>query len=194
MNLPELIRVSDDVSVYDGVLRAYSDALSQGWDAQTCIDRGVCYLIANYASSGSAGLPGWCYLDVDGNGARELLIGEGNLLLAMYTQENGSARLLFTGAERNSYHLEKDMLIVARGSNSAFNSSLTLWYLRNTSLYFKGAIVCDYSVNPNEPWFYSYRDDLSLTGADKVSNKTAKVWMDAYEGNYYLPAFTSFMR
>lgn len=189
-NLPALIPMTDDISIYDGVIATYATALSEHWDAQTCINRGVCYLISFYETNGLA-RPGYCYLDVDGNGARELLICDGDIILAMYTQGSNSAvKEVFLGAERLSYHIESDMLIVARGSDSAFRSFYTLYYLRNDALCFKGAIVADYQANENEPWFYSYSEDLSLTGADKVSNKTADTWVKAYEGGYLTPAVT----
>lgn len=174
-------------TAYAGVISNYSNALLNSWDAQTCINNGVNYLVAAYAEYNPHGL-GYCFKDVDGNGIEELIIGGGDQIIAMYSLSGSTPVQVIDAGERSAYYLEPDGVIVNSGSSSAFSHCYGLYKLQGTSLKLSGAIIADYSVNEAEPWFYSETSAWDISNAQKVSNSKAESWIQAYESNYvYLP-------
>ena len=177
---------------YSFVINAYTSALTYGWSGQECVSNGISSLVNTYYTYGNADVLGYCYTDVNGDGVSELLVGEGNLIISMYTQQNGATYKVFEGTERSSWHLEPDGLLVNNGSNSAYQSAYVLYNLSGSSLVYKGAIISDYSVNYNEPWFYASDNDWNVNNDQKVTNATAEKWINAYESNYVYPQYISF--
>ena len=86
---------------------------------------------------------GYALLDVDGNGQKELIIGEEYTIVDMYTLKSGKAIHVFSGGERDRYHLHTDGTIINSGSSGASSSSWSLFRLNTDQLLLLDSVIFD---------------------------------------------------
>lgn len=99
---------------YDHILRKYVTALEENWTWEQCQQNDVSPSILSDATTVRSNL-GWCLLDIDKNGAEELVISDGVELFDLYVMQpndGGPGHLL--SACPNFYQLCENGLILCR--------------------------------------------------------------------------------
>lgn len=160
---------------YAAVLERYEQAIREGWDREKCAEQGVNALVPVVCSPEVGGKVGYALLDLDGDGAQELLIGpcdDSGLVLALYAQDGDEAKEVFSGWERNSYVYTTDGRFYNHGSNSAYNSGDFLYSYASGALRFDEGVVIDAWADENEPYFSVSDDSWDVSGAEKISEET----------------------
>ncbi|MCD8105946.1 MAG: DUF1311 domain-containing protein [Lachnospiraceae bacterium] len=149
---------------YNEILQKYLTAIESGWETDAYDDNGLCYL-AGYLSS--ADDIGYYLVDIDEDGAAELLIGETadeddeesyvypGMFYDLYTVKDGILSQVVTSAERSRYYLCTDKVIAYDGSSSAFCSANAWYSLNGTELKLEEAVLYDDSYDSENPYFYS---------------------------------------
>ena len=183
------------MQLYAPVLDTYRAAVTEGWDMEKIDEHDLSYVLAYLGDMGET--LGYRLMDIDQDGAPELLIGlaadrEGlrENILGLYTLVDYAPKQVCKGWERNSYDLLDDMTILNHGSNSAFSGGTILWKLENGQLVALDAVIHDYEKDENNPYF---RTDGSWEAADgePISNEEAEGLLSQWESRYmaigYLP-------
>ena len=158
--LPETVEVPTVTAkpLYGEILDGYFDALLQGFGPQEYIEKGLNYLPGNVKDVSKVG---YCLEDLDGDGSTELLIGavDEPYIYAMYTVKDGQETMVIDAGERNTYRLTSDGVFVNTASCSAAQSAYFLFTLSDGALTLGDGIVCDATVNSENPWFYVQDDN-----------------------------------
>lgn len=179
-----------EAASYIAALDDYRAALSEGWTAGRYVEKGMSALAAYFGEADPLSHVGFACLDLDGDGADELLIGalDGDdfirgQLFEVYTVENGAAISILTGSERNRYYLAEDASgiyeIINEASGSAFFSAWHDYVLDQGSLTPIQSIVYDAENHPDNPWFMGTDDDLDVSNDTVVEEELAKSIMEA---------------
>ena len=106
---------------------------------------------------------GYALKDIDGNGVRELLIGEnydgseeGTVLYDMYTIRDGELLHVFDGWDRNRYYLCTNGNFINEGSSGAMQSNTAYYIYAKGDMIFIRSVIYDSTMWPAGPWFISY--------------------------------------
>ena len=178
---------------YSGILNLYTQAIKEEWDPAECAERGVNYLTAMVRGYGDVG---YWYYDVNEDGSPELFIGcvGSREIYALYTlSADGQPLQLIDAGERSSYYLEPDNCFVNFGSGSAYSGGYRILMMGDGELYLHCALLYDFSVNSEDPWFLAYDDDWDISNDKKVSTSFAESAVRAYEDNYVSPEYVPFI-
>lgn len=118
-----------ELEAYASVLTAYHTALKEEWGKQELSDAGFSILAAYCYGGDALGKIGYAFLDLDGDGTEELLIGAiggddfiRQQVFELYCLKDGVPTQVFAGWERNRYYLcgeDGGYRIVNEGSLSA---------------------------------------------------------------------------
>ena len=157
---------------YEEKLEEYRAGLCGGWGPEAFEAAGLCCLCG--IPEAADGL-GYRTEDLDGDGAEELIVGNGKVIYDLYTMENGAPVRVFSGAERNSYSLCADRTIVNQGTNGAASSIVGYYALEGASLQPVLILVFD-----TDTW---YRSETSLDPEEgaPISDEEAETLMAARE-------------
>lgn len=140
-------------ALYRPILEKYVAAIRENKGPGQCSEEDISMLVGFV--EGLDGL-GWCYRDLDENGVSELIVSDGNVMYDLYTVENGKAVHVLSGFERNSYQLCENGTIKNFGSNSAAESSYTMYRLVGSSLVQEQIVTFDGTQDPDNPWFIGF--------------------------------------
>ena len=106
---------------------------------------------------------GYALKDIDGNGVRELLVGEnydgseeGTVLYDMYTIRDGELLHVFDGWDRNRYYLCTNGNFINEGSSGAMQSNTAYYIYAKGDMIFIRSVIYDSTMWPAGPWFISY--------------------------------------
>ena len=155
---------------YRPILEKYVAAIREHKNPGQCSEEDIS-LLTGYVE-GLDGL-GWYSRDLDGNGVEELIVSDGNVIYDLYTVENGEILHLITGFERNSYQLCENGIIKNFGSNSAAESSYTMYRLVGSGLVQEQVVTFDAVQDPENPWFVGFEKT-------PVSEGEAQAVIDSY--------------
>ena len=155
---------------YGTILNKYATALRDNWDVAQCHAADISPQIIQ---EGVRDKLGFCLRDLDGNGVEELIVSDGNVIYDLYTVENGEILHLITGFERNSYQLCENGIIKNFGSNSAAESSYTMYRLVGSGLVQEQVVTFDAVQDPENPWFVGFEKT-------PVSEGEAQAVIDSY--------------
>lgn len=115
---------------------------------------------------------GYAFMDLDGNGVKELIIGDteygiDGVIYALYSYADGSIKEVFSSGERDRHSLCDGGIILNDWSNSAWNNGRAYYRISGTTLSLKERIVGDKDKNGNYVQFYSTtendQDLISIT-------------------------------
>lgn len=184
----------DDRLRYKGILDLYHAALTQRWDTLRLLDAGLNYMCHYYNGATEIG---YTFMDLDGDGINELLIGEmpvreglGDMLFDVYTVSGGQVTLVASSEERDRYYLCQGKELANEGSASAFISSYSYYVLSGGRLRLEEAVIYDETIDKYAPWFYStvgWGDEGSYI---PISERTAETVMDQHP--YQMLSLTPF--
>jgi len=135
---------------YQPLAAKYIQAIQEEWDMIRCQEEDISYLVMFLNNPEDL----YCSIvDLDGNGITELIITDGNVILDLYTCANAEYVHLLSGAERNSYRLTADNMILNTGSGGAGNTVFQVYLYYGENLIPVEMIVCDASKDAQNPWF-----------------------------------------
>ena len=146
---------------------------------------------------------GYVLKDVDGNGVRELLIGEnygepeaGTVLYDMYTIKDGKLLHVFDGWDRNRYYLCTNGNFMNEGSGGAMLSSTSYYIYAKGDMIFIRSVIYDATMEGKGPWFVSYDApniiDNPEASYEEISEDEAKILSGGYK--YEHLELTSFLK
>ncbi len=163
--------------MYQDVLSLFRDGISTGWANYESNGYGIVSNQNEFAYSymwslypvDSLSDAGYAFIDLDGNGVQELLIGrigEGGwgsdtgMIYDLYTYRDGEAIHLFSSGERDAFFLCSDSLIANEGAGGAALSGYDYYVLdgATSSLRLKERVLYDGWTDENNPWFYGTED------------------------------------
>ena len=156
-------------TLYEEILDKYKRGFDENWSIQEFAENNLCY-VCGYAPKEL----GYIFMDLDGNGVKELLIGSTSsvsdyrgIIYDIYTYSNEKIIQVSSFGERYRQFLCDDNVILIDGSNSALNSERDYYYLTGTTLTLKERVVYDAYKNKDNPYFYgtteNYEDLVSIT-------------------------------
>lgn len=162
-DLPEYLRVSDAVEQYMPILEKYKTALLEDWSWEQCDAADISRMIL-FDSTNKNNL-GWCLLDLDKNGAEELIISDGETLIDMYcfVPENAQSENMIRQETNMDYFLS-----CADGICHVIKSEDSKSY----SLYENGIIRLQHVKSDGTGWcFYQvYSQGLKLQNILRYTN------------------------
>ena len=113
---------------------------------------------------------GWWLTDLNGDGTKELLLGEDvyhdadnswNAIYAGYTLVNGAPVQFLNGWTRNRFSLCEGNFLKNEGSSGASNSVTNIYSFDGTKLQLVEGYYFDNWENPAQPWHYGTAADIS---------------------------------
>lgn len=109
-------------TAYDDIISFLVEGYQDRWQTSSPEEMGLSS-VYRYCSS----LSGFAKIDINGDGLDELLIGEGDGQYSIYdiytmNPEDGTAKHLWSGGERDRCVINGGGCIIEEGSNSAFDS------------------------------------------------------------------------
>lgn len=121
------------LEAYATVIGEYKTAVDESWNAEQLMSAGLNYMIAEYYHYSSNPQLGYKVMDIDKDGAAELLFGAmaedefyGKMIFSLYTlDENGMPTLVFDSMERNRYYYAGDNLFANLGAGAADSDFVT---------------------------------------------------------------------
>lgn len=189
-------------AVYSRQIERYYTAISQQWDEGAYWDHQMSALAAHYYEGTPLENVGFAFMDLDGNGIQELLIGailgsdRDPLVFEIWTVRNGEPAMLAQSGSHNRYYLQyaqEDGLwsVAYEAENGAANHAV--YYLQLTDGEFQviQGIVFDAIASENDPWFMAYDLDWDVSNDTPIDADTADAVMTAgrilYAAQDYIP-------
>ncbi|MDE7297243.1 MAG: VCBS repeat-containing protein, partial [Lachnospiraceae bacterium] len=186
----------DPAAGYASVLNQYRIALKEEWEPQRLTDEGLS-ILTRYCYDGNARENvGFAFLDVDGDGEAELLIGAiagdpfvERQIFELYTLKDGAPKQVFSGRERSRYYLceEEDgsFIVANEGSLSAADSEWDYYTLQDGELSLIRTIV-------------SWHVEAGADAADGrlqgiMEEEEAEEFVKVHEARYMKIEYTPFM-
>lgn len=159
---------------YQPLAAKYVQAIQEDWDMERCEQEDISYLVMFLEKPEDLNC---AFIDLDSNGVQEMIVTDGNVIFDLYTCADGEFVHIITGAERNSYSLTSDNMIVNVGSGGAGNTVYRIFLYYGNNLIPVELIVCDASKDPQNPWFRGI-DDVSTV--EPITEKMAREIIDMY--------------
>lgn len=192
----------DVAAVYSRQIARYYTAISQQWDEGTYWDHEMSALAAYYYEGTPLENIGFAFMDLDGNGIQELLIGailasdRDPLVFEIWTVRNGEPAILAQSGSHNRYYLQyalEDGLwsVAYEAENGAANHAVYYLQLADGEFQVIQGIVFDAIANEQDPWFMAYDLDWDVSNDTPIDADTADAVMTAgrsiYAAREYIP-------
>ena len=175
--------VKEASELYAEFIAKITAGLADGFQTVSTEELGISFVF-NYG----ADTLGYCYMDLDGDGTEELLLGEdgegtwANTIYDIFTMRDGKLVHVVAGGERNRYYLtDKGMGVLANEASSGAASSYNAYYnYRDEGLELIEAVVYDGWRDEEHPWFYS-NESISSENAESIYEEAARDIIASYE-------------
>jgi predicted small lipoprotein YifL len=188
--------------VYHQQIERYHTAISQQWDESAYFDHEMSVLAAHYYDEKSLDNIGFTFMDLDGDGIWELIIGaiknaeRDPLIFEIWALKNDEPVMIAQSGSNNRYYLqysqEDDAWYVANeGSNGAANSATYYLMLIDGKLEVMQGIVYDAMADQENPWFMAYDLDWDVSNDEPIDEEMANAILDNNRRHYtaveYIP-------
>lgn len=183
------------VDLYGGIIGNYYFAMKEEWGAEELLRDEMSLLCMDYYGENGMDQVGYGFLDLDGDGEWELVIGSEKLIFDAYTYKEGVISQIFCGEARNRYYISEDeaagYLIANEGSAGAMNSAWIYSRYDGTKLQTVQSVLYDANADSENPWFMGTDDDWDVSNDTPVDEKLAKDIIDSYTNCYIQPEYLS---
>lgn len=159
---------------YQQIVSKYRTAIRENWDATKCMEEDISLLVTFLTEVDQLSA---ARMDLDGDGVPELLITDGNVIYDLYAYTQGRTIHVLSGAERNSYSLTDEKILVNVGSNGAASTIYTFYRYSAGNLIVDQRLIFDADVDPENPWFRGYGE---VENAEPISEDEAQAMIDSY--------------
>ena len=160
---------------YGDIIRKYLTAMEEGWTMEQYYSGDISPLCLYVAAPE---VLGYAFLDVDGNGVAELLVGDGETIYDMYTiLEDGLPGHLLSAWERKPFYLCEGNLLKSVGSGGAANTAYVFCRLEGIDLRTVQTVMYDAMTDPENPWYAGVTEE----DMEPVSEQRAGEILDSYE-------------
>jgi predicted small lipoprotein YifL len=188
--------------VYHQQIERYHTAISQQWDESAYFDHEMSVLAAHYYDEKSLDNIGFTFMDLDGDGIWELIIGaiknaeRDPLIFEIWALKNDEPVMIAQSGSNNRYYLqysqEDDLWSVAyEAENGAANRAMYYLQLQDGEFQVTQGIIFDMRANENAPWFMTYDLDWDVSNDTPIDEETAdsvmKAGRDIYAAQEYFP-------
>ena len=154
---------------YADLLSLYEQAAQEGWDMEACDAAGLSLMCGRPEQAW-----GYALQDLDGDGAPELLIGNGREIFDLYALQDGAPKKLLTGWERNAYVLCEDGTIYNTASGGAAYTVFADYAVREGALVPVQTVVFD-----TDAWT-AYDGAEGEGEGVPLTEEEARAWMDGH--------------
>lgn len=154
---------------YADLLALYEQAAQEGWDMEACDAAGLSLMCGRPEQAW-----GYALQDLDGDGAPELLIGNGREIFDLYALQDGAPKKLLTGWERNAYVLCEDGTIYNTASGGAAYTVFADYAVREGALVPVQTVVFD-----TDAWT-AYDGAEGEGEGVPLTEEEARAWMDGH--------------
>lgn len=162
------------LEAYKTLVSRYRTAIRENWDAARCMEEDVSLLVTFLSSPDQLSA---ARMDLDEDGVPELLITDGNVIYDLYAYSEGKILHVLSGAERNSYSLTEDGILVNVGSNGAASTIYTFYRYSRGNLIMDQRVFFDAGVDAEKPWFRGFGE---VDTATPISEEEAQFIIDSY--------------
>ena len=201
----------DVAEKYASVLTSYHTALKEEWEPGKLAEEGFSPLARYCYGEDVLDKVGYAFLDLDGDGIEELLIGAiggddfiRQQVFELYCMEGGVPKQVFTGMERNRYYLCREggsYIIINEGSSSASDGKWSCNVVREGKLFPVQTIVYDGSgetiiygdlADPEHPEESASGEDAVWGSRMEAEEEDAQAVIRAYEEYRIVPEYVPF--
>ena len=181
--------------VYAQQIDRYYTALSEKWDDTAYLDHDMSALAARYYEENPLDNVGFTFMDLDGDGIWELIIGaisaaeQDPLVFEIWALKDGEPVMLAQSGYHNRYYLqyaqEDDLWSVAyEAENGAANHAVYYLNLVNGEFQVIQGVIFDMIANEKAPWFMAYDLDWDVSNDMPISEDTANAVINAGRNTY----------
>ena len=181
--------------VYAQQIDRYYTALSQQWDDSTCLDNELSALVTRYYDGNPLDNVGFTFMDLDGDGIWELIIGAirnaemDPLVFEIWALKNDEPVMLAQSGYHNRYYLQyaqEDNLwsVAYEAENGAANHAVYYLHLFEGEFMVTQGVVFDALANEKAPWFMAYDLDWDVSNDNPIDEDTANAVMEAGRNTY----------
>ncbi len=193
------------VASYDEIIENYRTMIKEKWDASQIYETDYSPVLSYLTGADNAqDTVGYVYMDINGDGEDELLIGETDTELAAnrmifdaYTLKDGQPVQLFVSHERNRYYLCEDesgaILVANEAANGAANSAWYYYIVSGTELQVVQGVIYDLAADEQNPWFITYDDDWDTSNDEPTTEEDAQNIIDSNTNTYAALDWTPIM-
>lgn len=181
--------------VYARQIERYHTAISQQWDENAYFEQEMSPLAAHYYEGNALDNVGFTFMDLDGDGIWELIIGairnaeQDPLVFEIWALKNDEPVMLVQSGAHNRYYLqyaeEDDLWSVAyEAENGAANHAVYYLQLVEGQFQVTQGILFDAAANEENPWFMTYDLDWDVSNDTPIDEDTANAVMAAGRNTY----------
>ena len=181
--------------VYPQQIERYYTAISQQWDESGYWEHEMSPLVTHYYDGKSLDNVGFTFMDLDGDGVWELIIGaiknaeKDPLILEIWALKNDEPVMVAQSGSNNRYFLQyaaEDNLwsVAYEAENGAANRAV--YYLQLVEGEFKviQGVIFDALASEEAPWFMTYDMDWDVSNDTPIDEDTANAVMNAGRNTY----------
>lgn len=188
--------------LYAQQIERYYTAVSQQWDESAYWDHEMCSLAAYYYEGTPLDNVGFAFLNLDGDGIWELVIGaiqnaeRDPLVFEIWTLKDDVPVMLAQSGSHNRYYLQYDeahdlWTVAYEAENGAANRAMYELQLQDGKFQVTQGVVFDAIANENAPWFQTRDLDWDVSNDTPIDEATANAVMQAgwerYTATEYFP-------
>lgn len=183
------------VELYAPIIGNYYFAMKEEWGAEKLLQDEMSLLCMDYYGEDGLDQVSYGFMDLDGDGYWELVIGSEELIFDAYTYKDELITQIFCGDARNRYYISEDeaagYLIANEASAGALNSAWIYSQYDGTMLQTIQSILYDAEADSQNPWFMGADEDWDASNDSPVDEKLANDIIESYSNNYVVPEYLS---